>query len=109
MRRRTFAEVAALSAGTAMGVGCGVTVRMGGAAATPTEVPDDLVPRIDVAAAFQAVMAGQAVLIDVRSADAWRARHAKGAVSLPLDDIEKLPGVAMKTLPATQRPILYCT
>jgi hypothetical protein len=109
VRRRRFVESTALSAGTALAAGCGVTVRMGGAAATPTDVPDDQVPRIDVAAAFQAISAGQAVLIDVRSAEAWRGRHAKGAVSLPLDDIEKLPSGAMKTLPAAKRPILYCT
>jgi rhodanese-related sulfurtransferase len=67
------------------------------------------VPRIDVAAAFQAVNAGQAALIDVRSAEAWRSRHARGAVSLPLGDIEKLPSGALGTLPANKRPILYCT
>jgi len=110
VRRRELTSASLLSAaGAALSAACAVRVRAGQPAITATLVPDDEVPRIDVAAAFQAVSAGQALLIDVRSAEAWRNRHARGAVSLPLNDIERVPGSALGTLPTIQRPILYCT
>ena len=111
MRRRALRGLFLFpAAGAALSTACGVRVRLaGGGSATPTFVPDDQVPRIDPAAAFQAVTVGQALLVDVRSPEAWQGRHAKGAVSLPLDDIERLPGSALGTLPPNQRPILYCT
>ena len=113
MRRRCFGSYVAfpgIAAAAAAISGCAVKVRLSQpAAVSPTYVPDDLVPRIDVAAAFAQVRDGRAILIDVRGAESWSARHAVGAISLPLDDIESAPSRALAFVPDGQRPILYCT
>ena len=80
----------------------------------PTHVPDSLVPdsavpRIDVDMAYDEVRAGKAALIDVRGDAAWHARHAAGALSIPLEDIEAAPTKALAGVRAGRRPILYCT
>jgi rhodanese-related sulfurtransferase len=49
------------------------------------------------------------VLVDVRGDPAWRSRHATGALSIPLEDIEAAPNKALAGVPAGKRPILYCT
>ncbi len=76
---------------------------------TSTLVPDSEVPRIEVDAAYGEVRAGTAVLVDVRGDPAWRSRHATGALSIPLEDIEAAPNKALAGVPAGKRPILYCT
>jgi hypothetical protein len=46
------------------------------------------VPRISVSDAKAAVDSGQAILVDVRSADSYAAGHAAGAISIPLGNFE---------------------
>ncbi len=71
--------------------------------------PADLVPRVSPEAAYTAVQTGRAILVDVRSPESYQARHAAGALLLPIDDIERSPQAALARLPAGRQPILYCT
>lgn len=50
----------------------------------------------------QEVVAGQAVLVDVREPDEWRAGHVAGAVAAPLSQL------ASATLPKDKPLYLYC-
>ena len=61
--------------------------------------------RISGEEARQAVAKGEAVLVDVRSKDAYEAGHAKGAISLPLSDLPSRAG----ELPKDKLLITYCT
>ena len=101
----------AVASGTLAGCGIKVTMARPAAATAPTStlVPDSEVPRIEVDAAYGEVRAGTAVLVDVRGDAAWRSRHAAGALSIPLEDIEAAPTKALAGVPAGKRPILYCT
>jgi hypothetical protein len=109
MERRTTVTGLAGLLGALAAAGCGITVRPppGGGSSGGSAGGDKL--RIDLDAGYAEVRAGRGVLVDVRSADSFRARRAAGAVSLPLDDIEKAPAAALAALPAGKRPILYCT
>jgi rhodanese-related sulfurtransferase len=62
-------------------------------------------PRISAADAKTALDAGKAVLVDVRSLDAWQQEHAKGAVSIPVDELYARVG----ELPKDKQVIAYCT
>ena len=62
------------------------------------------VPPQDAKKAFDA---GTAIIVDVRSRQAFEASHVTGAVSIPLADIEANPGAV--TLPKDQWIIFYCT
>lgn len=62
-------------------------------------------PRISAAEARKALDAGQAVLVDVRSAAAYQAEHAKGAVSLPGSELP----ARLSELPKDKKIITYCT
>ena len=64
--------------------------------------------RIEVRAAFEAVSAGRAVLVDVRSESAYLLKRAAGAVLVPLDELERSPEAARR-VPAGKQPIFYCT
>src|SRR5688572_13330690 len=46
------------------------------------------VPRISVLKAKAAVDSGQAIIVDVRSAENYSESHAAGAISIPLDIFE---------------------
>ncbi|MCC7117404.1 MAG: rhodanese-like domain-containing protein [Anaerolineales bacterium] len=71
------------------------------------EAAEAQVPRIKVEDAKAAVDAGQAVIVDVRSVEAYQAEHARGAINLPLalfeNDLANLP------LEKDQWIITYCT
>lgn len=61
---------------------------------TPT-VPvtsNDQVQRVSIQDAKDAYDAGSAVFLDVRSADAYAELHIKGAINIPLGDIEARMG-----------------
>jgi hypothetical protein len=62
-------------------------------------------PRISAADAKKALDAGKAVLVDVRSLDAWQDEHAKGVVSIPVNEIY----ARMSELPKDKQVIAYCT
>jgi hypothetical protein len=110
VRRRRLTALFVLPGLAAAGgalAGCGIKISM--VRPTPTLVPDSAVPRIDVDVAYDQVRAGKAVLVDVRGDDPWRARHATGALSVPIEDIESAPLKALAVVPAGKQPILYCT
>ena len=65
------------------------------------------VPRVSVEEAAAAIQSGEAVVLDVRSAQAYQASHIPGALSIPLFDIESNPtGV---DLDKDKWIITYCT
>lgn len=61
--------------------------------------------RIPVEEARKALTEGTAVLVDVRAAEAYRAEHAKGAISLPFNEVAARAG----ELPKDKLIITYCT
>jgi 3-mercaptopyruvate sulfurtransferase SseA len=76
-------------------------------AAARQDVPTspDQAPRMDAAEVKRLVEKGEAVLVDVRSKEAWDAGHAEGAVHVPVDDIAN----RMKDLPKDKLIAAYCT
>ena len=80
---------------------------------TPTQGQADLplteadVPRITVEDAKAAVDGGEAVIVDVRSAESFAAGHIAGAISIPLAEFEtNISNIAFKK---DQWIITYCT
>jgi 3-mercaptopyruvate sulfurtransferase SseA len=67
----------------------------------------DEVPRVSAQDAWQALSDGDAVIVDVRSVDAYVAKHIQGALSIPLDRIEADP--AHVSLDSGKWIITYCT
>lgn len=65
------------------------------------------VPRIPVEQALAALQSGAAVIVDVRSAQAYEANHVKDAISIPLAEIET--NIEGLTLEKDQWIITYCT
>ena len=65
----------------------------------------DGVRRVTPAEARAAVEKGQAVIVDVRPAESFKAGHVKGALSIPLGDIEARTG----ELPRGKMIITYCS
>lgn len=68
---------------------------------------DAEVPRVSVEETFAAIQSGEAVVVDVRSVQAYQASHIAEAISIPLGEIETNPtGLA---LDKDQWIITYCT
>ena len=65
------------------------------------------VPRISVSDAKAALDSGQAILVDVRSAESYAAGHAAGAISIPLVNFED--NIGSLSLEKNQWIITYCT
>lgn len=65
------------------------------------------VPRVSPAGAKAALDSGEAIIVDVRSTDAYAASHIKGAISISLDRLEAAP--ASFNLKKDQWIITYCT
>jgi 3-mercaptopyruvate sulfurtransferase SseA len=65
------------------------------------------VPRISAADSKAAFDSGKAIIVDVRSADSFAAGHIRGAINIPLTDIENNP--AGVKLDKGQWIITYCT
>jgi predicted sulfurtransferase len=61
--------------------------------------------RISPADAHAAFDRGRAVIVDVRSIEAYRESHIKGALSIPLDELES----RLSELPRNKTIITYCT
>lgn len=78
---------------------------MGAAQQTPPADPLAGAPRISAAEAKKALDAGKAVLVDVRPPMAFQAEHAKGAINIPLHEVN---GRA-RELPKDRQIITYCT
>jgi hypothetical protein len=68
---------------------------------------EDQVPRIPVEQALGAIQSGAAIVVDVRSTQAFEASHVPGAISIPLFDIESDPDGL--PLDKDQWIITYCT
>jgi 3-mercaptopyruvate sulfurtransferase SseA len=71
----------------------------------PAAATQETARRIPVAEARQALAKGKAVLVDVRSKEAYEGSHAQGAISIPLADI----GARAGELPKDKLVITYCT
>lgn len=67
---------------------------------------ENKMPRVSAEELKRLVASGRAVIVDVRSADEYRAAHIQGAINMPLQQIEagQLPN-----LPLYKRLISYCT
>jgi hypothetical protein len=65
------------------------------------------VPRVSVEDAAAAIKSGEAIVLDVRSAQAYQASHIPGALSIPLFDIETNPSGL--NLDKDKWIITYCT
>jgi 3-mercaptopyruvate sulfurtransferase SseA len=65
------------------------------------------VPRVSVEGARVALESGEAMIVDVRSAQAYAGGHIPGAISMPLDRMEADP--AAFNLKKDQWIITYCT
>jgi len=78
-------------------------------ASQPDKIPltEADVPRVSLEEAKAAVDSGAAVIVDVRSPQAYEAGHVAGAVSVPLGDIETNPDSL--NLDKDQWIITYCT
>ena len=68
---------------------------------------EDAVPRVTVEQAKAAVDSGAAVIVDVRSQEAYETSHIAGALFIPLDDFEN--NIANLDLSKEQWIITYCT
>ncbi len=68
--------------------------------------PEDKMPRIGPEESQKLVKDGKAVIIDVRGTDAYKVAHIKGALDIPLNNIESGD---YKGLPKGKRIIAYCT
>ena len=65
------------------------------------------IPRVSVEEAKAALDSGAAVIVDVRTSGAYETSHIKGAISVPLGDIER--DLTSLTLDKEQWIITYCT
>jgi hypothetical protein len=88
---------------------CGIRLTQKTPAGAASTEPDREAPRIEVTAAYAVITAGKALLFDVRGPDSYRQRHAKGAILLDVDDIDRSPADALRRIPSGKQPILYCT
>jgi hypothetical protein len=75
------------------------------APARPIPPGDDSVRRVPIAELQQAMKSGKVVVVDVRSKDDYASSHAKGAISIPLSEIEQ----RSKELPRESFIVTYCT
>ncbi|MEZ5346841.1 MAG: rhodanese-like domain-containing protein [Pyrinomonadaceae bacterium] len=73
--------------------------------AVPSSRGDDDAKRITVEDAKKAFDAGEAVFVDVRSANSYNVEHIKGAVNIPVGEIED----RYKELPDDKPIIAYCS
>ncbi|MBK8313821.1 MAG: rhodanese-like domain-containing protein [Acidobacteria bacterium] len=71
-----------------------------------TQNPEDKMPRIGPEESQKLVKDGKAVIIDVRGTDAYNMAHIKGALDIPLNNIE---AGDYNGLPKGKRIIAYCT
>lgn len=65
------------------------------------------VPRVTVEEAKAALDSGEAIIVDVRSPDAFASGHIPGAISIPLGEFES--NIANVPLDKDQWIITYCT
>jgi 3-mercaptopyruvate sulfurtransferase SseA len=84
-----------------------VTIEPASTLAGGVPVTEADVPRVSVEDTIAAIQSGEAIVVDVRSVQAYQASHIPGALSIPLFDIESNPtGV---DLDKDKWIITYCT
>lgn len=66
---------------------------------------DDNAPRITLADAKKDFDAGNAVFIDTRGEDIYKAEHIKGAINIPANMLE----AKVKSIPTGKKIIAYCS
>ena len=71
----------------------------------PLPVASDQVPRISLAEAKAVFDRGEAVIVDVRPADAYRQEHIKGSINIPNSDTV----ARLNELPKNKLIIAYCS
>lgn len=76
------------------------------AAPSPTQNPEDKMPRIRPEEAKQLVDQGKAVIVDVRGTEAYKLSHVKGSIDYVLSKFESGD---FSGLPKGKRIITYCT
>ena len=76
---------------------------------SPDALPESeaSVPRVGVEEAMVALAAGAALIVDVRSPDAYALSHIKGSINIPLGEVEL--NAAGLSLDKEQWIITYCT
>lgn len=74
-------------------------------ALSTTSIPYPDVPRTSIQETQQRVAAGEAIMVDVRSAAAYQQSHVTGAISLPETEVK----ARLEELPRNVELILYCT
>ena len=98
---------------TGLSTACGIRVVNPTDRATPAPATgpssDDAVSRIDVQAAHDRWQAGLAVFVDTRGPEAFTAGHIKGAMLMPLSEIDGDPVAARRKLPTGKLAVFYCT
>ena len=113
MRRTKIARLAILFLVTAA---CTSILPQNAPAELPTLIPtsegglprsEASVPRVSLLDAKAAIDSGKAVVVDVRTPDAFAASHIAGALSIPLGQIELDPSSVK--LDKDQWIITYCT
>jgi 3-mercaptopyruvate sulfurtransferase SseA len=70
----------------------------------PAQTQDEA-KRISLKEAKEAFDAGKAVIVDTRAAAAYQSEHIKGAINMPVDEVEKRYG----ELPTDKQLIFYCS
>lgn len=118
MKVLTFKRIALLAACAGLSVACSTAhPNASGVAATQTPAPatqtpppapqseEDKMPRINAQEAIKEAAAGKAIIVDVRSEQTYKEGHAKGALNVPLDKVEK----GEHQLPKDKKIITYCT
>jgi 3-mercaptopyruvate sulfurtransferase SseA len=73
---------------------------------SPSQNPEDKMPRVTADELKKQVADGKAVVIDVRGADTYKMSHIKGALDVPLTRLE---AGDFKGLPKDKRIVAYCT
>jgi 3-mercaptopyruvate sulfurtransferase SseA len=74
-------------------------------ATPPAEATEVTARRVSAVETREALAKGKAVLVDVRSKEAYEASHAQGAISIPLAAIDARAG----ELPKNKLVVTYCT
>lgn len=118
MKVLTLQRIALLAACAGLSVACSTAhPDASGGAATQTPAPatqalppapqseEDKMPRISGPEAVKEAVAGKAIIVDVRSEQAYREGHAKGSLNIPLDKVEK----GEYQVPKDSKIITYCT
>lgn len=78
---------------------------LAGVGASFAQENGDGVRRVTTVEAHQALDAGQAIIVDVRDEASFKAGHAKGALWIPVNEIE----ARVKELPRNKLIITYCS